>query len=718
MSKQQTTVEDNSPRDSNAGSAVESAEHPLPEDVIRPPPEATMSHPIRMDGMSPIEGRRSYVGYATPDRGRAKTPPHYYSQEYGSRSHTGTPTWHNPQAGGRLSRSYSVASNGSEGTVESKFSDGPLPEDTEALQVKVREQRMSMDHLRVELYAKKEEVASMRTKLLQMSHELNAVSTSKGVLNEACATSMKDVWALQNRITQLQNEKEQLERTNDSLRRESLEYDRERRGLLNLLDDGKAEASKYEELYNEECKQRMEDEIGRAALMERVSLDLKQVRGELHNKAVKLKKLARTNNRLAQKLLAVHNKNSEAQNIAKCLQQQNQQLDTDNQQLSSCVLQLEQQIEQLNADKVDVETTVKEMRQDHAERLADERATLTTQIDTIEKELKTLAIAKRKEGNKDRGIAAQREEQMTLLKQEKSNLEQRVSTLTGKIDELEKEQMAAEEAMAFLRKEYIDKLELETQSLREKILEHERAIEEYRLRESDYATSQEQMKSEVDKVHVERKQTQSKVEELENLVAKVKKEKEKETEGIRKTKEKEVRRILQEKEELDQRVKSLANNLTDLEDQKAQSSEVVRKLKQDIRETEQAKETLNHQVNALEWHMQGLFREKQEAVRDLEDKNLELLRLQQDLNDKNEDLDRMMEEVMNHEETEVRIRELEISQLNVAELQDDADKQTTQLEKEIEKLRKEKAQMAAQLDKVEEIKRKRPWLNLNFKIHC
>ena len=47
-----------------------------------------------------------------------------------------------------------------------------------------------MDHLRVELYAKKEEVASMRTKLLQMSHELNAVSTSKGVLNEVRAAEV------------------------------------------------------------------------------------------------------------------------------------------------------------------------------------------------------------------------------------------------------------------------------------------------------------------------------------------------------------------------------------------------------------------------------------------------------------------------------------------------------------------------------------------------
>ena len=62
--------------------------------------------------------------------------------------------------------------------------DIPLPDDPELLQMRVREQRASIDHLKSELHMKKDEISSMRNKLLQFSQELNSVKLSKGALNE------------------------------------------------------------------------------------------------------------------------------------------------------------------------------------------------------------------------------------------------------------------------------------------------------------------------------------------------------------------------------------------------------------------------------------------------------------------------------------------------------------------------------------------------------
>lgn len=76
------------------------------------------------------------------------------------------------------------------------------------------------------------------------------------LLSQACVTGMMDIWQLQQRIAQLQADKDHLERTNDAFRRESVDHDSERRGLLNLLDDGKAQLGQLEQLYADEVKRR------------------------------------------------------------------------------------------------------------------------------------------------------------------------------------------------------------------------------------------------------------------------------------------------------------------------------------------------------------------------------------------------------------------------------------------------------------------------------
>lgn len=183
----------------------------------------------------------------------------------------------------------------------------------------------------------------------------------------------------------------------------------------------------------------------------------------------------------------------------------------------------------------------------------------------------------------------------------------------------------------------------------------------------------------------------------------------------------ELRDLIEEKEELEAKVEAVEKHLKDVLNQKQASDELVRKLKQDIRDCEQQKSTLSHQVNVLEWHLSGLYTEKQEALRDLEDRNLELIRLQQDLADKEEDLDRARQE--NAEASAavvVRSRELTVP----TETQDtdtiEIKQHNTRLEEENYSLRDEIRKLREQLDESSKLKsvekkyRRKSFMNLSL----
>eukprot|EP00803_Ostreobium_quekettii_P002727 evm.model.scf_341EXC.4 EVM.evm.TU.scf_341EXC.4 scf_341EXC:67019-71192(+) len=687
--------------------------HPIPEDSIVLTPDITPV--LTTDGQIVGDGvsYSAYRGDSTTAQ-RSKTPPvgAYHPQHRRSMSNTPTGTW--PHRSARsIARPHSAASNGSSEARTSKSSiDLPLPDDPDLLQMRVREQRTSIDQLKSELHTKKDEITAMRTKIMQYSQELNSLKMSKGALNEACVTGMMDMWQLQQSIATLQTDKEHLERTNDALRRESIDHDHERRGLLNLIDDSKLQVAELETLYSEEMKRRKDVETNRAAVMERLGLELKWVRKELHDKTSRLKKLARTNARLACKLLAVEADNSESTNIAKMLQKQNQELDKDNLELAGCLMQLEDQIEQLAKDKDKADDTIKGIRDEHAGRMEQERRSLMSRITGLQGQLDNLTM----QHSESMGMSAEREEQVVNLEEEKSKLEARVGALSRGMAELQEEQQVAEEAVEKMKRDYVAKLEQDTEVLRRRIMEHERVADEFREKEADHEAEMSLTQDEIRRVGSEKEALKGRVTVLERMLHDVTLDKDTETESIRKQKERDVSLIQREKEDLSLQVQTMEKQLRELELENRTANENIRKMKVEIRENDHHKETLSHQVRVMEWHMEGLFSEKQQAVRSLEDKNLEFIRLQQDLADRSEDLERTRKEVTQREHvTETKIRELEISKVDMTEAHGDAEHRTSHLERQLEEMKREKAEMTEKLKKV---RKRRPWLNLQFKIHC
>lgn len=67
---------------------------------------------------------------------------------------------------------------------------------------------------------------------------------------------MVDCMAMNNQINQLKMEKGSLERANEQLKKEAEDRDEERRGLLNLIDEGKVKQKEFEKLYESEIAKR------------------------------------------------------------------------------------------------------------------------------------------------------------------------------------------------------------------------------------------------------------------------------------------------------------------------------------------------------------------------------------------------------------------------------------------------------------------------------
>lgn len=100
---------------------------------------------------------------------------------------------------------------------------------------------------------------------------------------------MMDAFALNSKIAELEEAKESLERQNSQLRHDAADYDRERRGLLDLLDDGKMRLKECEQMLEMEVARSKEMEGGRSAAAERLAMELKWVRRELSEKTLRIK---------------------------------------------------------------------------------------------------------------------------------------------------------------------------------------------------------------------------------------------------------------------------------------------------------------------------------------------------------------------------------------------------------------------------------------------
>jgi len=106
---------------------------------------------------------------------------------------------------------------------------------------------------------------------------------------QACVSGMMDAFALNSKIAELEEAKESLQRQVGRQRQDSVEYDRERRGLLDLLDDSRLRLKECEKMLEMERARTKELETSRSAAAERLGMELKFVRRELAEKTIRIK---------------------------------------------------------------------------------------------------------------------------------------------------------------------------------------------------------------------------------------------------------------------------------------------------------------------------------------------------------------------------------------------------------------------------------------------
>lgn len=259
------------------------------------------------------------------------------------------------------------------------------------------------------------------------------------------------------------------------------------------------------------------------------------------------------------------------------------------------------------------------------------------------------------------------------------------------------------------------------------IQELERHLDDARASETESSTAYKHAHAQIHQLEEEKLALDAQVKSFETQISDLQGRLDTQSDADKRIKAREVRDMIEEKEELEAKVESVEKAMKDVVAQKQVSDELVRKLKQDIRDCEQQKSTLAHQVNVLEWHLSGLYAEKQEALRTLEDRNLEVIRLQQDLADKDEDLDRVRQENVDASEAvSVRSRELRVStdtqdtdSIEVRQRNARLEEENFSLRDEVRKLRG-KLDESMKLQTVEKKSRRKSFMNLSleFKFWC
>lgn len=100
---------------------------------------------------------------------------------------------------------------------------------------------------------------------------------------------MMDVLALNAKISELEEVRARVDRQNQQLRHDAAEFDAERRGLLDLLDESKLKLRDFEKALEMERTRKKEIEASMSTSIERLGMDLKFVRRELQEKTMRLK---------------------------------------------------------------------------------------------------------------------------------------------------------------------------------------------------------------------------------------------------------------------------------------------------------------------------------------------------------------------------------------------------------------------------------------------
>jgi len=325
-------------------------------------------------------------------------------------------------------------------------------------------------------------------------------------------------------------------------------------------------------------------------------------------------------------------------NLAKALQNQNTQLEGDNQELANFVLHLESQIDQLSSDRTAMPF---DMRTQQSTRLEEERAMVLNEILSIEEAI-DITKSEILEGFKN-------EEELQCLFEKKAQLQSRVSSLTREIEALKAEDN--EEANK-MREDYVQRLEADLHTARSRIEELTKRLRGARDMENESMSSKVKASEEISKLEAEKAQLKEVLLDSEAKLKQVQNELENQAHVIRQEREREVHDLQDERDRLDKRVGSYEAQLAEYHRVKNETDNVVRKLRQDIREHEQQKETLAHQVNLLEWQLVGLYSDKENAVKSLAERDMELMRLQNELEDREDELEQIRQEISEESEAQ------------------------------------------------------------------
>lgn len=318
------------------------------------------------------------------------------------------------------------------------------------------------------------------------------------------------------------------------------------------------------------------------------------------------------------------------------------QLEGDNQELASFVLQLESQIDQLANKRGGA---VCDMRTQQATRLEEERAMVLNEILAIEE-----AIDKTK---KELADGQKQDSDLQVLLEGKVQLQSRVSILTREIEALKVEDKMQEEAELRMREDYVQRLETDLHAAKARIDELSKMLKGARVSENESMSSHVKASGEISKLETEKSLLKEELLELQAQLKHIQGKMQNQAHIIREERERDIQDLTDDRAKLEKRVATMEKQLAEYARVKQETDNIVRKLRQDIREHDQQKETLAYQVNVLEWQLVGLYSDKEDAIRSLADRDMEVMRLQQELEDKEDDLDRIRQDISEENEAQV-----------------------------------------------------------------
>eukprot|EP00210_Caulerpa_lentillifera_P002114 g2029.t1 len=580
-------------------------------------------------------------------------------------------------------RSTSVVSNYStSSTYEARVHDSDVssPTETEELKKRLQDRAAEADEMQVELRQQKEEISKLRDKVTSLTRELTEVCTTKGALNEACVGKMMDVLSLNAQIAELEEAKSQTEKQNQQLRHDAASYDAERRGLLDFLDDCKLQLRDYEKALDLERTRNNELEASLAANMDQLGMELKFIRRELQEKNLRLKKLARANTKLACKLLAVEADSAEANDLAKVLQSKNTELEGDNRELVSFVLQLETQIDQMATERT-LDAASADTKYQQLTRFEEERARMLNLILSVESEIE--------QTRKD--VTEDKEKKLELLREEKAELQNNVTALTNDIRALKKRQTFEREEEARMKMEYVQRLEEDLQAAQAHIEELNKTLKGARDSETETMSSNMKASEEITKLESEKAVLQQNFSAMELRLKSSEEKLQKSVTEMAEEKNREIQDLQSEVNNYKKKVESLDKRTSESQKLKLEAEASVRKLEQDISNHTQEKENLEHQVNVLEWQLVSLYSDKEDAIRSLAHKDMEVTRLQQEIAGKEDDLNLLRKEFGAEKDAQLELYELQFSRDQVEYALNEAQRRVKALEHELDQVKKDKS---------------------------